>query len=296
MKKIALIAPTGMLGSYVYKVLKEKNDLVLVYREEEKIKQLNEVYGGVDKFKKVKFDMMDIYQDYLNGFGTGAVGPYFKKLIEEIGEVDGIINCAGIIKPYSTKDPMVTMFMNSCLPHILSNYYREKLIHITTDCAYNGLEGAPYDESSSKTPNDLYGLSKSIGEPSSFSLVLRTSIVGPEIMGFVSLIEWFKKQNGQKIKGFTNHLWNGITTKQFGIICDQIVNNREKFPQNGLFHIFANDVTKYEMLLAFKKKYPIDVEIEPVEYSVAVDRRLRSKLGLCSQLNIPTFDQMINDL
>ncbi|XOU94771.1 MAG: sugar nucleotide-binding protein [Candidatus Kerfeldbacteria bacterium] len=295
MKKIAITAPTGMLGSAVYNELKDKYELILIYRSKEKLKALEKAYGGTSKHKQVIFDLNDIYQDYLEGFNEGTFGPHTAKLIKEIGEIDTFINCAGIIKPYSTDNPTTTLFINGALPHILSSHYKEKLIQITTDCAYNGTEKAPYDENSQKTSNDLYGLSKSLGEPYKDSLVLRTSIIGHEIAGYVSLIAWFKKQEGETIKGFSTHLWNGITTKQFGKICDKIINNRNNYPKNGMFHIFSNDVTKLEMVEKFKTKFKVNVTIEEATPS-AVDRRLRTIHDVCDKLNIPSFDEMINEL
>lgn len=295
MKTVAITAPTGMLGSMVYNVLKDKYKLVLVYRDEDKMKILDEAYGGVGKHKKVSFDLMNLYQDYVAGFPTSNIGPNTKKLVDAIGEIDAFINCAGIIKPHSLKDPITTMFINGAVPNILSAIYKDKLIQITTDCAYDGLVGAPYTEASPKTPNDLYGLSKSLGEPSQHSLVLRTSIIGPEVTGFVSLISWFKKQEGQTIKGFTNHLWNGITTKEFGNICDRIVSNRDAYPKTGLYHVFSNDVTKYDMVTKFKEKYGVNVTIEKAE-PAPVDRRMRSVYDLHKKLEIPSFNEMIDQL
>jgi len=244
-KTIAITAPTGMLGSMVYKVLKDRHKLILIYRNEEKLKILNEVYGWIDDHRKVQFDFKDVYQDYLEGFSKDTIGSNTKKLVEQVGEVDGFINCAGLTKPHSLKDPTQTFFINGALPHILSNIYKEKFIHITSDCAYHGLGGAPYDERAPKNPNDFYGLSKVLGEPSERSLVLRTSIIGPEIAEFVLLISWFKKQEGKTIQGFANHFWNGITTREFAKICDKIISNRDAYPAAGLFHVFSTDVSKY---------------------------------------------------
>lgn len=294
-KTIAITAPTGMLGSMVYNVLKNKYQLVLVYRDEDKLKALDAAYGGIDLHKKVRFNFMELAQDYVAGFPTATIGSKMREFREAVGEVDTFINCAGIIKPYSTKDPMTTLFINGALPHVFSAVYREKLIQITTDCAYNGLEGAPYDECALKTPNDLYGLSKSLGEPASHSLVLRTSIIGPEISGFVSLISWFRSQEGKTAKGFANHFWNGITTREFGNICGKIIENRNAYPQTGLFHVFSTDVSKYDMLLKFKEKYKVNVTIEPVE-APPVDRRLSTTYDLCSRLQVPNFEKMIDEL
>ena len=293
-KRIAIVAPTGMLGSGVYNVLKDKYDLVLIYRNEEKIKKLNDVYGGVNNHRLIKFDLREIYDDYLSGFHTKINSYKLKELFENIGKVDALVNCAGIINVYAEKDPAFTLFLNGAFPYLLSENYEDKLIQITTDCVFNGLEGYSYDENSPKTPVDIYGLSKILGEPKDKSLVLRTSIIGPEITGHVSLLDWFRQQEGKIINGFVNHFWNGITTKQFGKICDEIISNPEKYPKEGLYHIFSTIVSKYEMLLKFKEKYNIDCEIKKDEEQ-KLNRTLSTIYDFNKKLNIPSFDKMLNE-
>ncbi|MFA5360558.1 MAG: sugar nucleotide-binding protein [Candidatus Paceibacterota bacterium] len=293
-KKIAIIAPTGMLGNGVYNVLKDKYNLVLVYRDEKKIKKLDGVYGGINNHRLIKFDFREIYDDYLAGIHPSSE-PKLEKLFSDIGKIDKIINCAGIINVYAAKDAAFTFFLNGAFPHLLSEHYKDKLIQITTDCAFNGIEGYPYDENSPKTPVDIYGLSKILGEPKDKSLVLRTSIIGSEIAGHVSLLDWFRQQEGKTIKGFANHFWNGITTKQFGKICNEIISNPEKYPQTGLYHIFSNSVSKYEMLLKFKEKYGIDCEIKKDEEQ-KLNRTLSTIYDFNEKLNIPSFDQMMEEL
>lgn len=295
MARIALLAPTGMLGSAVYGVLHEHHELVLVYRDVDKLKLLDETYGAVDKHTKVQFDLAEIQQDFIAGFTKTSTSPKLQKLVDAIGEVDAVVNCAGVIKPYSLKEPIMTMFVNGAFPHLLAVIYGSKLIQITTDCAFAGLEGAPYTEESPKSPNDLYGLSKSLGEPADRALVLRTSIIGPEIHGFVSLIEWVKKQSGQTAKGFTRHLWNGITTKQFGKIVHQIVSQRDQYPATGLYHIFSSDVTKYDMVTKIAKKFGVDVTVTPDDGPV-LDRRMGTVKDLNAKLQTPTFDAMLAEM
>lgn len=293
-KTIAIIAPTGMLGSMVYRELKNQHKLLLIYRDKEKLRKLEEVYGSAQKHKKINFDINNIYQDYIKSFPTEKVGPNTIKLIEMIGQVDAVINCAGITKPHSLKNPTATLFINGLFPNILSAIYKDELIQITTDCVFDGISGSPYNETSSKFPNDLYGISKSIGEPKE-SLILRTSIIGPELNTSELFLDWFRKQKNKKIYGFTNYLWNGITTKQFARVCNQIIQNREKFPKNGLFHIFSTDVTKCDMLVALKNKYSILTAIEPKQ-TQRIDRRLRTIHDFNKLLQIPSFDIMIDEL
>ena len=56
-------------------------------------------------------------------------------------------------------------------------------------------------------------------------MVLRTSIIGEEIHKYASLISWVKSQENGAVNGFINHLWNGITTNQYGKICMQILHS-----------------------------------------------------------------------
>lgn len=292
MKTIALLGPIGMLGSAVYGVLHTKYKLVLVLRDIDRLPLLDQAYGGVSEHRSVFFDSDAVMKEYSDGFPKESASPTWKKLIEDIGEVDGVVNCIGITNRYSQEQPLVAYFMNSAFPHLLAYAYGPKLLHITTDCGHNGNTGAPYTEDSLPSPVDLYGLTKVLGEPADRSLVLRTSIIGPEIAGFVSLLEWVKKQNGQTVKGYTRHFWNGVTTKQFGIIADTIFSGREEFPAHGLFHTFSTDVTKYDMITAIAKKYKVNVTVTPDD-GPFLDRRLGTVHPFNEQLHIPSFDEML---
>lgn len=295
MPTLALFGPIGMLGSAVYSVLQTKYKLVLVLRDIHNLAILDTAYGGVDQHRSVWFDSDGLMAEYMQGFPDLDTSRVWKKLVADIGEVDGVVNCIGVTNRFSQGQPLVAYFINSAFPHLLAQTYGSKLLHITTDCVYNGNTGAPYTEQSITSPTDLYGLTKMLGEPSDRSVVLRTSIIGPEISGFVSLLEWVRKQDGQTVKGFTQHHWNGITTKQFGIIADKIFSQRSSFPDHGLFHVFSSDVTKYEMIQAIANKYRLKVTVTPDDGPV-LDRRLRTVHQLNSQLQIPEFKDLLTDL
>lgn len=292
MKTVALWGPIGMLGSAVYNVLCEKYHLVLVLRDIDNLPILDRAYGGVSNHRSVFFDSESLMNNFSEGFADQPSSPVWQKLLAEIGSVDGVINCIGITNRFSQQQPLIAYFMNAAFPHLLAQTYGQKLLHITTDCVYNGNTGAPYTEDSIPSPTDLYGLTKMLGEPADRSLVLRTSIIGPEISGFVSLLEWVRKQSGQTVKGYTQHLWNGVTTKQFGLIADLIFSNRDAFPDHGLFHVFSSDVSKYDMITAIAKKYSIDVTVTPND-GPKLDRRLRTIHPLNEQLAIPSFTEML---
>ena len=86
-----------------------------------------------------------------------------------------------------------------------------------------------------------------------------------KIKNHKSLYDWFQNQNeNSKVEGFTNHLWNGITTKAFGNILISIEN---KINLPNKIHIGPkNIVTKYEMLRLFKDKiHNKNINIKPVK-------------------------------
>ena len=292
MKRVLLLGATGMLGSAVYGVLHKKYDLILGVRNFDKIALLERVYEGTGKHKILSFDGIPIYQDYIAK--KGSPGDYMTHFLHRVGEVEHVINAIGVTIPFSLREPALTFFINGALPHILAQQFGEKLIHITTDCVYNGKDGFPYDENSPKSPVDVYGLSKSIGEPTN-CLTIRTSIIGRELDGMTGLLEWFLQQSGKTITGFAEHYWNGITTHQFGKLCDQIMQSPDAFPRRGVYHVFSTVVSKYEMLLAFQRKYGIQCTIKADEEN-RLNRTITTVKELNRMLKVPSFAEMLDAL
>lgn len=292
-KRIVLIlGASGMLGSGVYSVLRDKYNLIVTVRDSEEIDLLEKAYPSLKDHRIEELELKFIYDDYVNA--KGYLGEYLSSFLGRVGRVDYVINAIGITVPYSLENPAMTFFINSAWPHMLANVFGSRLIHVTTDCVFNGKEGFPYDENSPKTPTDIYGLAKSLGEPMN-CLTLRTSLVGRELKGLVSLLDWFLQQEGKTIQGYSNHFWNGVTVKQFGEICHQIMQNPSKFPAQGIYHVFSNVVSKYEMLLKFREKYNLDCEIVSEE-SNRLNRTLSTVYPLCAQLQISSFDEALKEL
>lgn len=281
-----------MLGSAVYGVLKDTYDLVLTVRDREKIALLEKVYGGTARHRVVEFDAARLYEDFVGK--KGYPGEYFSGFLKEVGEVDFVINAVGITIPSALENPPLTFFINGALPHLLARIFGERLIHVTTDCAFSGKEDFPYNENSPKTPVDLYGLSKVLGE-STNCLTLRTSLIGRELEGFTGLLDWFLAQKGKTITGFAGHIWNGVTTKEFGKICAKIMERRSEFPKTGIYHVFSTTVSKYEMLLKFKEKFKVECEIKKDEEQ-KLNRALATIYDVNAKLDIAPFNRMIEEL
>lgn len=271
MKKVLVLGGSGMLGHAVAEVL-------------------NLLGHDVKVTHRTIFDAEQLYADY----ARRDPGRHISNLLELGKDRDFVINAIGVTIPHSLKNPALTFFINGALPHILAKAFPGKLIHITTDCVYSGTDGgAPYDERSSKSPVDIYGLSKSLGEPYS-CLTLRTSIIGREVHGYTGLLEWFLQQKGKTVNGFTNHFWNGITTYEFANVCDKLM-HLPSFPQ-GVYHVFGDKVSKYEMLVAFRSHFGVDCAITPVDAPQAVDRSLTTLSALNHSLMIPSFYDMVEQI
>lgn len=289
--KVAILGATGMIGSSLYNSFKDKYDLLLFARSNEKLALLNRRYGGVSWHKTYQLDLKYAYLEYLSDVSGKLISPTLEKLIETLSSADWIINAVGIIKPYCNNDPALAYFVNSTFPQILGEIFGNKVIHITTDCVFNGSYGAPYDENSPKFPPDVYGLTKMLGDTTK-TITLRTSTVGPELSGDRGLLAWLMSKSGQPVNGYTNHLWNGITSQELGNVCQKIINH-EVLVSPGIYHIFSDDITKYDLLVKFNQRFNLGCEINPMGSPIAIDRRLRTVFDLNSQLQIPSLDDQI---
>jgi dTDP-4-dehydrorhamnose reductase len=167
------------------------------------------------------------------------------------------------------------------------------MIHITTDCVFSGKDGS-YDEESSHDCLDEYGKSKSLGESQNLCMTIRTSIIGDEIHKNASLIAWAKSMKDKEVKGFTNHFWNGITTRHYAEICEQIIQNN--LYTEGLFHIHSNSVSKFELLNLLNERYGLNLDIKEFRDKNTIDRTLSTKKQLLSKLNMKTIQQQIKEL
>jgi len=194
-----------------------------------------------------------------------------------IGENDIVMNCAGII-PQKNTDKNLFYVVNAVFPILLScvaTVRKAKLVHITTDCVYDGRVGQ-YTEHDLSTEQNDYGLSKSLGERIQ-ATIIRTSIIGHEQYGKKSLLEWVLSEHydtGNVIQGYTRHLWNGLTCLELSKFITHIIHKGQLW--NGVRHIFSDTVSKYELLCMIRDTYGLHtLTIHPSD-TTSVDRSLRS--------------------
>ena len=245
---IVVLGCNGMLGTYVTKYFSEFYDVKALARSD-----------------------FDFYTDQKS---------IEKALRDNLCIDDILINCAGIIKPQVQKvgNPQ-TIFINSVLPHILSNWCRNNgvnMIHPATDCVYSGKAGQ-HEEGSLHDDSDIYGRSKSLGETKNATCI-RVSIIGEEKYNKRSLIEWAKSQSGTQVNGFTNHLWNGITCLEWCKIVHEII--KTKCFWDGTESISSPEsVTKYELLKMISEVYKLNLDVIKAQHTERCDRTLVSSVS-----------------
>lgn len=257
---IILFGSTGMLGEYIKKHLYNAYELICITRDE-----------------------YDIYNDN------------YERLLDILTKIDNkriIINCAGAI-PQRNTNYKVYFKVNSWFPNILSKICNDigiKLIHITTDCVYNGDTGK-YLESSKHTETGVYGISKSLGEPKN-ACIIRTSIIGEENMNKKSFIEWLKSESGNKINGYCNHYWNGVTCYQLSKVIKHMLDRNLYW--NGIRHIFTpKKYSKYDMCLIINSIYNLNITVTKISTTKIINRTLSTEYD--EIINIPDLITQIKE-
>ena len=192
-------------------------------------------------------------------------------------EPEAVINCIGVVKQLKeAKDPLTAITVNALFPHQLARFCAERgarLIHFSTDCVFSGRRGN-YSEDDVPDPEDLYGRTKLLGEVAGPGcLTLRTSLIGRELRGRTSLIEWFLAQEGGRVQGFARAFYSGLTVNAMADLVAELLTD---FPAlDGLWHASADPISKYDLLKIVDRIYGLGIMIERDE-SLFCDRRLDS--------------------
>ena len=108
------------------------------------------------------------------------------------------------------------------------------------------------------------------------------------------MLEWVRKQNGNKIQGWINHYWNGITTLQWAKIAELCIRNC--WYQKGVRHFHSDRVDKYTLVQTIRDIYDISCDITPCEGPFFCDRTLATEyLGYHAKFKIPTIQKQIQE-
>ena len=186
-----------------------------------------------------------------------------------------IVNCIGIVKQLKeAHDPVASELINSTFPHLLADECARRgarLVHFSTDCVFSGRKGM-YTEDDEPDPVDLYGRTKLAGEVRAEGCVtLRTSLIGRELGSANGLVEWFLRNRGGRVKGYTNAVFSGFTTTEMARVVRKVL--RERPRMSGVWHVASKPISKYDLLMLVNERMGLRTEIEE-EALPRVDRSL----------------------
>lgn len=254
-----VLGASGMLGNACLKVLGRPGDVVR---------------GTVRSSGTIRHMPEALRDRVMPGVDAGDFDSVTRAI--ETVRPDIVINCIGMVKQLAgSADPLTALPLNALFPHRLQRLCAVagvRLVHVSTDCVFSGERGG-YLESDRPDADDLYGVSKRLGEVDAPNAVtLRTSIIGHELDGARSLIDWFLSQTGP-VDGFTRAIFSGVPTVELArIIRDFVAPN----PQlRGLYHVSAEPIDKYSLLKLVAQTYGHAIPIRPSE-RVVIDRSLNS--------------------
>lgn len=187
-----------------------------------------------------------------------------------------LVNCIGLVKQLAeADDPLLALPINAMLPHRLARLCAlggARLVHVSTDCVFNGAKGN-YRESDPSDAEDLYGRSKFLGEVAyPQAITLRTSIIGHELAGAHGLVDWFLAQEG-RVKGYSRAIFSGLPTVELARVVRDFVLPHPEI--SGVFHVAAKPIAKLDLLRLVAEVYGKSIEILPDD-AVVIDRSLNA--------------------
>ena len=225
-----------------------------------------------------------------------------------------IINCASYTAVDEAEHQQEKAFLiNTEAVRILAKITENagiKLIHISTDYVFDGMQSKPYSETDSPNPKTIYGLSKWQGEEylrdKNHAMIIRTSwLYSGMKQSFVSKI--LKKASTEKeIKVVYDQIGSPCcVTDLAGVIIDIISKTNEKNMEfiPGIFHYsnegvaswyyFAQEIIKNANLSC--KVFPAESDEFPVaakrpHYSVLSKRKIKSTY----QIQIPYWKDSLH--
>lgn len=285
-KRILILGATGMLGHVLMRHLSHFPEY--------------EVYGTARCPESVSKSFPPELTNHFRQDVVDAI--HIDSVIRALAAIqpDIVINCIGLIKQLPiTNDPLAAITINAQLPHRISLISRTagaRMIHISTDCVFNGKKGN-YTENDPSDAEDLYGRTKFLGEVSyPHCVTVRTSIIGHELKKGYGLIDWFLAQEG-RVRGFTKAIYSGFPTIELARVISKYILPNEKL--SGVYHVSSDPISKFDLLKMVSERYGKQIDIEPYD-DFALDRsmdssRFREATGYVSPKWVELVDLMYRD-
>ena len=275
--KILILGADGMIGHKMAQTLSNSNFEIHLNTRTNK--------GFLEKI----FSKSHIHQfDFLN-----------QNILELLNKVfpDIILNAAGITIRRGSENLENAKKLNSELPNKIDSWCKinqKRQIHFSTDCVFSGLKGN-YLDLDIPDAKDNYGLTKGNGEVNSeHTLTLRSSMIGREVFNKTELLEWVIKNKNNKIKGFENAIYSGITTLWMSELVVKILN---EFPiLHGIYNISSKPISKFELITKINELFKLNIDIEK-DCSFSSNKSLNSnKFFSLTKFDKPKWDSMLLDL
>ena len=185
-----------------------------------------------------------------------------------------VINACGLIVQRKETSLYQFMRVNAHFPWMLQELsceFNYHLIHISTDCVFDGQGSLDhfYKESDRcNEHNDHYAVSKQMGEillQDTSASIFRTSIIGEEEHN-LSLMQWLISNRGKTVNGYANHFWNGVTCLELAKVITEMI-LQDVLPVGKIQHVFSGTgMTKHKLLEVINQMYKLECTIQPIEH------------------------------
>lgn len=275
---VLILGASGMLGNAMFRLMSMDSSL--------------RVFGTVRKHGARQHFSRDLLERVLVDVDVENYDSLLRTFT--VTRPNVVINCIGLVKQLAeSEDPLMAVPINTLLPHRLAALCKvadARLVHISTDCVFSGSKGN-YTETDFPDAHDLYGRSKLLGEVDyPHAITLRTSIIGHELSGQRSLLEWFLSQE-KTTKGFTRAIFSGLPTVELAHVVHDVILQRPDL--RGLFHVATAPINKYDLLHLIAKEYQKDIEIV-ADDSLVIDRSLNaSRFSQSTGYIAPSWPQLV---
>ena len=282
--KLLILGASSMQGHKMFQMLGE------IYPE-----TYGTISGGIaaEPLKRIPFFQTDKVIPDVNPMDFQCL----EGIIKDI-RPDWVINCLRVATHGSEiAPPVLCITVNSLLPHRLAEMASaqgSRLMHFSSDCVFTGKKGL-YTEEDVPDATHAYGQTRLLGDVrADNTLVLRSSVIGRELAGHSSLLDWFLMQKGKTIKGFTRAIYSGLSSIETSRVVQMIL---EKAPLlAGLYHVASEPINKYDLLKLAKEAFHLDVTIHKEE-GTSVDRSLNAeKFRAATGYIAPSWKSMMEEL
>jgi dTDP-4-dehydrorhamnose reductase len=196
---------------------------------------------------------------------------------------DVVVNCAAIADVDACeRDPVAADRLNHRLPERIAEWCARRgtrLIHVSTDAVFDGLEG-PYGPEAIPSPINVYGRSKRDGEVAVLSscptaLVVRTNIIGWSPTGTRSLLEHFvgRLERGETAPGWTDVSFRPLPVHWFWPGCEKALGAG----MSGVIHLTGHELlSKFDFGRRVADVFGLDLDaVIPTESKSSAARAVR---------------------